>query len=408
MTRRLWPALAVLLAAGAAGAVEVDPLYSARLLGGQYFLAGDESSLNGNLSALAAPALVFNERWTVLPSLSSSYQGTKGVADLVGPGTLFQEQMDHRLGVKLLHIPEGSRWRFKGSAGYKLELLRETRDERWFRGLFDYQSLLLGVESEYVRDERSSARASYDYAYTFFPNYSTLESEAAVDFQGQPLARELVGDQVLDSHRHAWGLSAGSGLGARLSGEARLSFQMQSFPKQRIVDSSGLLLSDTRHDYLTVVELEARLPVEPHPEWRMRAALKAGAASAVSNQNGYDAWRSEFTPGFYNYTEFRLGPELRSSFGDGRQPVIWTLSLAGSRRSYPHRRAADASGTYGPAGVTMDRWDLATTLAYPISPGFSLLCNLQHRRARSNHKFEQFYRGNYSATEYLFGFSYDY
>ncbi|MFH1726006.1 MAG: hypothetical protein ABII00_15470 [Elusimicrobiota bacterium] len=391
-----------------ARAVEVQPLWAARLLGGQYFFEGEKGTLSGNVSVLVAPALIFNDKWTLLPSLSSGYQGTKQVVDLVGAGSLFQERMDHRVGAKLVHSPEGSRWRFKPEVRYKTELLKETRDERWLKGLFDYQSVGAGVEAEYVFRDPFSVRAGYDYSYTFFPNYNSLESSVALDFQGQPLARELVGDSILDAHIHMITLAAGAPLGRRFEGETRLVFQRRSFGKQRVVESSGLLAGETRRDFVTLLDATVRLPAEMTPDWRLLASLTAGVANAVSNQNSFDALRTRFFPSFYNYGEVHAGPRVALAIGDERQPVACSLGARFSYRRYPYRLVQDASGTYQASALHQTAWTVSATLSYPMAPRFSLLFDLQLGRASSNQGFEQFYSYNYSATSYLFGFSYDY
>jgi hypothetical protein len=43
-----------------------------------------------------------------------------------------------------------------------------------------------------------------------------------------------------------------------------------------------------------------------------------------------------------------------------------------------------------------------------MAPHFGLLFNVQYGRATSNQSFQQYYTYNYTATNYLFGFSYDY
>ncbi|MBI5203006.1 MAG: hypothetical protein HY925_15550, partial [Elusimicrobia bacterium] len=109
-------------------------MYQLSLLGGQYFFAGNKSSVNGNAVGNISPAMKFNDRWTLLPTYSVEYQGTKPVTDPVGSGTLFQQRMDHRVAVSGLYSDPGGRWKFKQTASYKREFMKETRDEAWGRG----------------------------------------------------------------------------------------------------------------------------------------------------------------------------------------------------------------------------------------------------------------------------------
>jgi hypothetical protein len=150
------------------------------------------------------------------------------------------------------------------------------------------------------------------------------------------------------------------------------------------------------------------MPWELGAEAKLLSGVRVSASNLVSNQNSYDARRTQFLPKYYNYTQFGMGPEAKLVWGDERQPITWSASAGWSHRRYPHRPTQDASGTYQSATLDQDNWTFSTTLSYPMAPRFKLLFNLQHGRTESNQGFEQFYSYNYSATNYMFGFSYDY
>lgn len=399
---------ALLGAAVPAGAAEVETIARAQLLGGQHFVGSERGALAGNFSMLVAPAVRYNSRWAFLPTFTSAYQGTRRVVDLLGAGTLFQEQMDHRVSLKAVHSPDGSLWRWKAGAGYRMELLKETKDERWMRGLFDYQSLELGAEAEYVYREPYSLRLTYDYAYTFFPNYRSLESQVSSDFTGQPLSRELAGDRVLDTYANMLGASFDLPFGDASSAEFALRETQTLYPRQPIVEESGLLSADKRADYRTDLTAGLRSPVELGVDLRAVLSANLSAASLISNQNSYDARRTRFLSQYYNYLQLGVGGSVRFDWGDERQPVSAALSLALSRRTYPHRSVQDAAGSYQGDTLRQNTWSLGADLRYPMAPHFALLFELEHGRTTSNYGYAQFYRYDYAATDYLFGLQYEY
>ncbi|MFH2203655.1 MAG: hypothetical protein ABIJ96_11105 [Elusimicrobiota bacterium] len=410
-TRLISQALAAALALGAAGvpaaALETQTLCDLQVLGGQYFFQGERGALNGNASGLFASVLVLNDRWTLVPSVASRFQGTKQVVDLVGAGTLFSQQMDHRIGVKGVYRRPESDWLFKPALSYSVQLLKETLDERWFAGLFDYRMIDLGFEAEYIYRDPYSVRAGVDYVYTHFPNYTSLESQLALDFQGQPLARELVGDNVLDTHALMFSAALTVPLGRGLRAESGLSFTRQSYPQQPVVAGTGLLTGDNRADLITSFSTALDASWKAGREVRVAPRLGLAVANTVANQNNYDAMRTEHQPGYYNSTELKLEPEVRLLLGDPRQPVALRLGSSLSFRRYPHRRIQDASGTYLDETLRQNGWMFTATASYPMAPGFRLLFNLQHGKASSNQGFEQFYSYNYTATNYLIGFRYE-
>ncbi|MBI5243126.1 MAG: hypothetical protein HY922_05490 [Elusimicrobia bacterium] len=389
-------------------AVEVEPLLSLKFLGGQYFFQGQKGALSGNVSALFAPAVRLDERWAVLPSVSGSYQGTKQVIDLVGAGTLFQEQMDYRVAAKTVYQGADSLWRLKGGLGYKLQLLKETKDEDWGRGLFDYRTLDIGLEAEYVYRDPFSLRVGYDYAWTYFPNYDSLESEAAFDFQGRPLARELVGDAVLNTHANMLTAALDVPLKGVAAVQAGLRLMQQIYPNQPVVAPSGQLMGEKRTDYQTAFDASLKVPFAAGPDIRIAACADASVSNLISNQNSYDARAARWLDRFYNHTQVGAGAGLQFLFGDERLPIEWSLGASWSRRSYPHRPIQDESGLYQDESLRQRSWLFSTTLKYPMAPRFALMFNFQHGQTASNQGCRLFYSAGYRATNYLFGFTYDY
>lgn len=398
--------LLLLLLAAPAAAVEVSPLVGVQVLGGQYFFGRQKGALSGNASVVAAPALRFDDRWALLPSVRSSYQGTKSVVDLVGAGTLFQEQMDHRLGARAVYQPDGSRWRLKPSASFKYQLLRETKDESWGSGLFDYRKWSIGGEAEFLYLDPFGVRAAVDYFETSFPNYASLESRAAASLSG--MARELAGDRVLDSKNVGLAVSGELPARERLILEGGLSVVYSRFPEQKLVDDSGQLTGRSRQDALTSLSLGARMPGELNPDLRLLGSLDLSFSYLASDQNDYDARDARYLALYYNHGELRVAPGVKLLIGPARQPVVLGLSGSWTRRRYPHRPAQTADGIYGGEPLVTDTWLAAASLTYPMAKRFSLVFDWQLGRARSNQRFEQFYSYNYSVANYLFGFRYDY
>ncbi|MBI4347667.1 MAG: hypothetical protein HY553_12490 [Elusimicrobia bacterium] len=406
MRRRVALAAACLAWPGAARAWE-GPVVRAQLLGGQYFFAGEKGALGGNASMSVVPAARVNDAWTVVPVLSSSYEGTKQSVELVGGGTLFQERMEHRAAVRAIYAPSAGRWRVKPSVGYTYTLLNETRDEQWGRGLFDSWRLGAGVEAEYVHREPYSLRAGVDYHFTAFPNYVSLESRAGFDPTGAPLARELAGRRTLDHHAQS-AHAAGSLARGRFLLEARLREQRSSFPDQRLVDGSGALGRVAREDFLTSFSLAARMPPEANTDRRLLGSLDLGLSVNASNQSSYDARRARYLPGFYDFVEFRSGLGAQWLLGDPRRPVVASGGLGWARRAYPHRPAQDPTGVYLSSSLRQDLWSASLGLNVPLAPSFSAVGRWEHAWGRSNQGFQQVYTYDYTASNYLFGVSYEY
>lgn len=399
--------LAVALFAAPAGAVEWTPIFGIQALGGVHFFRGDRGSLSGNADALFSPAIRLNDNWALLPSVRSSYEGTRRVADVLGTATPAQEVMEHRIAFRAVHADPLSRWRLKPGVSYKLTFLKETSDEAWGSGLFDERLWTIGGEAEYLTREPHSVRVSADYFDASYPNYTTLESQAALQFAGQPLARELVGDRVLDRNGARVAASFDMPAGERVRLDAGLSTVWSRYGKQRIVNEAGQFDGDTRADFLTNMTAAARMPHEWNADLRALGSLTFGLGVLSSNQNGYDASRGMFLSKFYDYKEVSVTPAVKLLVGAPREPVTVDLAVGWRRRSYANRKAQDAAGAYTGGPLSTTEWRVSGTLTYPIVKRFSLVFTLERASATSNQRFERFYRYAYEATSALAGFRWD-
>ncbi len=397
-----------------AGAAEYIPMYQLSLLGGQYFFGGGKSSLNGNAVGNVSPAVKFNDHWTLLPTYAVEYQGTKPVTDPVGSGTLFQQRMDHRVSVSGLYSDPGGRWRVKQSASYKREFMKETRDEAWGRGLFDYHKAGVGFEVEDVYKDPFSIRLGYDFYYIKFPYFQSLESKAGVDPSGNRLGRETAGSNVLDTINNQFSLAVSRPFpynDPKVALSANYNVNFQRFIDQNLVNRAGQFQSSRRQDITQNLGLSVVRPMNVSifgGPYRLSNRFGVGASYNGSNQNSFDAGRAKFIPDAYSYASYYVGPSWNLGWGPERMPAWVSLGFTYSRIQYLGRLAQDGGGIYLTDKQSTDRYHLSLGYGYPIAPNFSLKASANFLWAASNQKFETTYKYTYSTANYLLGFSYDY
>lgn len=400
--------------AASARALEWTPVFNANLAGGQYFFLKQRGSLGGNAGVNAAALIKTGELWSVLPMYSGSYRGTKGVDDGVGAGTLFQQQMDHTVSVTGIRKLRDSTWRLKPSAGYRREFLKETRDETWGKGLFDYEKVAVGFEAEDQYKDPFSYRLSLDLYRIRFPNYSSLESRSGVDPFGDPLGRELAPKNVLDTNNvqlSASGSRPWPAQDPKVVLQGSYSFLYKSFADQRLVDASGQFQNSGRRDVAQTLAGSAVAPIQVRPfgaDARLDAGFGLSLAYDKSNQNTFDAVFARFVPDSYSYWMFGAGPNATLSWGDRKAPAWASAGLRWSRQLYTGRLVQDAEGVYGAAKQRHDRVALSLAYGYPIAPKFTMTFKTNFLWATSNQKYEKNYRYDYRAVNYLIGVSYEY
>jgi hypothetical protein len=398
---------AVLLSAAPARAVDWVPVGRIDALGGLHTFDGDRGAFTGNLDAAFAPAARLSDSLAVLPSVRGVYEGTRRLTDVLGTATPAQQRAETRVGILGIYGDPSSRWRLKPSITYDAELLKETKDESWGHGLFDHERLTVGAEVELLADEPHSLRFGTEWFKVLYPNYTTLESQARYQFQGQSLSRELVGDHALDREGYQFSLAGDAALGSRAVLEGRTAIVWSNFPNQRIVDEGGQFKTDVREDAFADASAAVRMPHEWNADLRALGGLELGLTANSSNQNGYDATRGQFMPGFYDFTEWRAVPSATLIIGPVRRPVRATMKLGWKRRSYPHRHPQDSTGAYQPGSLESTEWSGGLSLTYPMARRLSLIFELDRASASSNQDFQPFYRYSYQATTALAGVRWD-
>ena len=399
--------LAAVLLSAPARAVEWAPIGRLDALGGLHTFDGDRGSFTGNLDATFAPAARLTESWSVLPSIRAEYEGTRRLTDVLGTATAAQQRSDGRVGVVGVYGAPSSRWRFKPAISLDVELLKETKDEEWGHGLFDRRTISVGGEAELLTDEPHSLRFGVNWFKILYPNYTTLESQAAYLFQGQSLSRELVGDHALDREGYQFSLAGDAALGPRLIGEGKAAVVWSNFPNQRVVDEGGQFKADTREDAFADASAAIRMPHEWNADLRALGGLELGLTVNSSNQNGYDASRGQFLSGFYDFTEWRAVPSAVLIIGPVRRPVRATVKAGWKRRAYQHRHPQDSTGAYRSGSLVSTEWSGGLTLEYPMAKRLSLVFDLERASASSNQDFQPFYRYSYQATTALAGVRWD-
>lgn len=401
--RRLALAAALAVLAPPARAREWTPLGEVTALGGLHSFDGKSGSFTGDLDATAAAAARFADSWAVLPSLRARYEGTRPLADALGTATPNQQSAEARVGVRAVYAREGSRWRVKPTLAYDAEMLKETKDEGWGQGLFDQRRISVGAELERMTDDERSVRASVGWFSVAYPNYTTLESQAALQFQGRSLSRELVGDRALDREGYQFAVAGDAALGTRAVGAARASAVWSRFSRQHLIDEGGQFAGDTRQDVLMDFAFSARMPHEWNADLRAFGALELGVLANSSNQNGYDATRGRFLSGFYDFVEWRAAPTASLIVGPARRPVTASLRLGLKSRRYPHRSPQGPTGAYLAGELTTTEWSGGLALSYPMAKRLSLLFSFDRASSSSNTDFQPFYRYSYQTTTALAG-----
>jgi len=384
-------------------ALEVAPLINLRLLGGQYVFESQESNVSGNIHALLSPAISFNKQWSLIPSISSSWRGIKSVQELVGGGTLFQQTQDHAANLKGI-FRYNKEWQFKAGGGYRIQLLKETKDEDWGDGLFDFRKASANLEAENQGLESFTYRLGYDFYSIDFNNFSSLES------QKRELGRENVAAKTLNTNNHAGfiTLNAPFTFINEKEGKAEVSyyFTARNFTDQKIVRLSGELSGDLRKDQSHMLRAEVFFPLFALERVKVLMEVKGAYSFLDSNQNNYDAKKTQFNSNYYSYRD--ISNSSNFNFLVGSLPYIFSSGFSYVRRNYSDRPVQDLNGNYGSGTVHLNEYYANFSFTMPLNKFFKFQLLSNFGWSRSNMKYEKTYRYNYHTFTYLAGILYEY
>lgn len=398
--------------AGLSAQTKLVPIVNAQFLGGQSFFRSKNTAVTGNAAFQATPSVVFSEKSKLIPTLSSSYRGILTVEELAGGGFLIQEIWDSFLTVKWARQLGESAWSIKPKASGRLSFNNESKGENFGSGLFDYEKASGGFEVERKGEKLTSQIFEAAYYDVRFPNYKALTSK-------QFGSEIKSGTKVLDFNALDGAYSFEWAMSQKTLSSLMLLGSFRNYPDQFIVNKTGVFETTKRKDtYLAGTASLRGVVGENLFDWRVRTigGLAVSHARLGSNQNSFDATRTVFIDGYYDYRETSVSPSLSFLLNENqRLGFSWTPA----RRKYPTRYAQDETGNHynGVSGRIAEIINLRTqTYAASYVWQFketpwgklSLIAQGAVRNARSNMRYEVAYRYNYNSANYFTGLSWEF
>lgn len=401
MTKKLVLLLALAAVPAVSWGSEFSAFLDAEFLGGQFFYQDTASAFGGTAALTFGPAWKMSDRSTLFASYGGSYKGFKDVHDLVGGGQLFQESMDHRLSLKWARQVSET-WTFKPRLSYTKELFKETRDEKWTKGLYDYDRYGAGLAAERngtLAGIPSRFSAGYNAFWTRYPNYKSLSS-----LFGNELAAVGPGSRTLDTISHDLAFESALGLSPRWDAWLGYTVSLRNFTDQRLANSAGSYDSTLRNDF----DHQLNLGSAYRPDWvfggfRPSVSLDYRLELFQSNQNHLDTNQNQFLPGYYDFLDNTV---TLSGEVSARTKSKATLSYSYSNRAYQERLAQDGNGLYLGETLTQSTHLISLSLTYPIYRSLSARASGNWKRVMANTTYEKAYRYTFSSMNYFVGIGY--
>ncbi|MBI4669253.1 MAG: hypothetical protein HY747_08710 [Elusimicrobia bacterium] len=413
MMLKIW-AIFLFIGGPAAAETKFVPIANVSLLGGQSFFEKKHTSFDGNFALQFVPAVGFSDKSKLVPSLTSNYRAVFSVEELAGGGFLVQKIWENLGIVKWVYqMGEESPYFIKPKVSGKLAYYNETKGESIGTGLFDYQKFSGGIEFERKGSQFISQRLDLTYCDVRFPNYKALAS--------QQYGTEIKsGSKVLDFNTADATYSFDWAMDKKTLTMAAFLGSWRNYPDQYIVKEAGTYDTRLRRDVYLLGSLGIYhgfgefslfgLGIEPV------LSVAGSYASLDSDQNSYDAAKTFFSGGYYDYVETGVSPSLALLIGKTQR---LGLGYTGQWRDYRNRLVQDKDGNYHD-GTSSRPKETIRTIAHNLSLGYSwkflerpwgslsLTAQGTMRRSKSNMLYEVAYRYNYDSSYYFAGLTWDF
>ncbi len=370
-------------------------LLSSQLLGGGYNFNQESTSFGGKLNLNIIPAVKFGGDHLLIPVYSFEYNGIKDVKELVGGGTLVQQYITNMFYLKSV-FKISSKFKIKPKIGATSQIIKETQDEEWTKGLFDYFKTNFNLETEFCFSENTKLSLTPAVYTINFYNYKTLATEK----YGQELS--VVGKDILNFD------AAEISLDFKINKFLSLNtyFVQKNFKDQYLITITGEYSSEKRKDNYGLFGISFNYPIKPLGETSIFSALAFQYAANISNQSHYDVERTKFIKDYYNYNEISFIPQLTFAFN--KIPMNLQLNYNVSLRSYSNRPVQDKEGNYLDDKTNSLAQYISMLLSFPLIENLNMFIQQNYLISSSNMKYEQVYRYNYTAYNILVGLSFEY
>lgn len=361
--------------------------------GGKYYLDKESASADLKVDAFFSPSLLFDEKNEFYPVYMGYYNGTQDVQELVGGGVLTRQRQEHTISLKYVRVNDFDK--VKPRISYSKALVKETKDEKWGRGLFDYNTVSIGVEFEQERPHGTFAQ-SYDYFSVEYPNYSSLISlaETVIDTTTFSELSKNAGDNILNNSSHRASFSYIWFPNNDIM-KVSTSFTYRVYSDQTVVSKTGSFKSERRKDMLAGLSFRWEKPSKKLP-----LSFDFAFDRQFSNQNSYDASRTKYIDDFYGYSRISAGSTVDFFF---KNSSSFGYMLNWEKIYYSGRLAQDANGSYRSDKIHQEFWLNSFYFRYPLGKNIFTRFNYSYQASSSNMRYEAGYRYNYSATSLLAG-----
>ena len=362
--------------------------------------------LGQDLSGYYSPTVKFSDKLYLIPLYSVQFQRIRQYLPTEEGNKLYNTYFTNNFNLAMRYefLPT---WFVKLTALGTWNFVKESSEEAWGRGLYDYRDAGSSIELKHkvkADDYERSYTAGAQYYRRQYPNFLSLLSAAS------PTAAERR-EKDFDGYKYSLGLeqTADSGFGWYVK-----PYYLQKFYLDKHIVRDDGVLDDTKKRWDSVINLDGGVKV---PLWAEKLFLNLdnNYTYNYSTMGYYDTRNTiplnddVYTRGYYSYHSFEVAPSLDLFVPVGEKKVArLNLGYSFLDRAYSHRKAQDENGGYTESAERDLEHTYSSALTWPLTKKIGLLTRFSYTIVRSNQKFEQFYKYSYDTYQVSSGLSLDF
>ncbi|RKY28068.1 MAG: hypothetical protein DRP61_02720 [Candidatus Omnitrophota bacterium] len=294
-------------------------------------------------------------------------------------------------------------WFIKISTLGTWNYVKETKDEDWGEGLYDYRDAGVSLDFRHrIRTEKTFENYTWGFEYfrRKYPNFQSLLSI------GMPSAPEK-NEKDFDGYKFSFGWERATSEGLKFYIKPYLLLKF--FLDKHLLNEDGTLNSSKkRKDTLLNLDWGISFPLTE----KIRFFLDNNYSYNYSKLGYYDSKNTliltddKFIPRYYYYQSFLISPSLEYIYPlEGEKEISLKLGFSFLYKDYFDRKAQTESGTYSQKDQRDLEYELSAALSFPITKKLNWLIRYSYTWARSNQRYEAYYRYNYDTYLIEAGFS---
>ncbi len=383
---------------------KVIPILNLDLLGTYSKIQGHNDTTGAIVDVLASPAIKINDNHYVIPLYNFNYTREQQIITEEEGGYSVQQTLNHNVYLtNKLKLNDKLTTKISGFGSWSYN--KETKDENWSNGLYNYTDVGGIMDFEYelgdIRDNVfDEAGLELEYYKRKYPNFKSLISLAS------PTASEE-DEKDYDGFKLIFGYLRDNPQG--LSVEAAYQPLWKKYIDKLVIGSDGVLIDgDKREDNRHAFDLNLKYPTTK----RLTLYLENELTINNSNQNFYDSKGTtslsddEYISNYYDYNSYMIRPKVSYAIPVKEEKDLTVhLAYAYLDKQYNDRKAQSSTGLY----MSEDEEDQFHTfsfgLSYPITEKVKAIALFDYTIAKSNMEYEKYYRYNYDLMSIACGIS---